>query len=183
MCKDGIDGVDVHKPKSSKNTNYSMLTKDQLKVKKHELKLAKRRWPRAYFAKYDPEKTGVISKRQFREGLKACGHYLSPDQVTALTQRFDPAQVGLVNYNNFLTFVLAQNSPCTRHRSWGCALCVAYKKCLKCNCNHFKQEPSGGYLGYSEVCECGHYKTMHLLEPLPRLDKEYKEEKYTQRCN
>ena len=36
VCAKTVDGVDVHKPKSGKNTNYSMLTKDQLKVKKHE---------------------------------------------------------------------------------------------------------------------------------------------------
>ena len=181
MCKDGVEGVEVvDKGSKLKNTDYSLATADQLKKKKKELKLAKRRWPKKYFLRYDPEASGVISKRQFREALHACGHYLSPDQVTALTQRFDPSQVGWVNYENFLTYVLAQTSPCTRHRAWGCALCVTHKSCLKCNCHKFKQEPSGGYLGYSEVCECGHYKTMHLLEPLPRMDKEYKEgEAYT----
>jgi hypothetical protein len=174
MCKDGVDGVSLGNRKTKEKKKYQLLTSKQKKEARAKKRAAISRWPRGAFAQFDPEKSGVISKQQFRDALQLCGHYLSLNQVTALLARFDPSQMGWVNYENFLKYARAQDRPCSKHRAWGCALCVSHKHCLKCDCKRFVQEPSGGYLGYSEICECGHYSTMHLLEPLPNQDKEFK---------
>ena len=173
MCQDGINGVEAVQGPIKQKKKYELLSGTQKKEARQKKREAIARWPRGPFAIFDPEKSGVISKKQFREAVHACGHYISPNQQVALEQRFDPSQVGWVNYENFLLYARAQQRPCTKHRSWGCALCVSQKHCLKCDCKRFKQEPSGGYLGYSEICECGHYSTMHILAPLKNEDKQY----------
>ena len=128
---------------------------------------------KSMFLKYDTEKRGTVSRRNFRRALmeiwEANGAILLQPEFESIVDLFDKYRSGLVDYQSFIRFARLQPIPCRVHSRLVCAQCTVrggsiHMKDSAAACKGFEPSPQS-----TNICECGRYKGSHVLLPKPTL--------------